>query len=51
MEESKPRTAQEEKPTGLLPGISTYFPTLILKGHIPMKGNEFTLRNTITVSI
>ena len=45
MAESKHRTAQEEKPTQLLSGISTYSPALILRGHIPMKGNEFTIRN------
>ena len=41
---SKPRTAQEEKPTRLLSGISTYYPHLSSGGTSLMKGNEFTIR-------
>ncbi len=41
---SKHRTAQEEKPTPLIRGISTYVPPLPSSGHIPVKGTTFTLR-------
>jgi hypothetical protein len=45
MEESKHRTAQEGEPTPSLWGVSTDCTSPILRGHIPAKGNEFTLRD------